>query len=224
MKPDKRRDHYRADAVKVGRKPLTGGQRQALAILAKQAREFSRSEMQDADFRHSVIFDATEDHDAGQVSCLSEATGAHFKAIKAGFLLMLGKTGEALELLKNDTPDQRRKDLILHLIRKELRRIPSLSEDATAEETEASRWAWANGFCRNVWHCDLEHAEAGQLDFLFRKMKPAIADKAAVRTGAVKAAAKPAPEPEPEQAVRILRRFVPMGAESRHIDMSNVPY
>lgn len=219
MKRDKRNDRYQADTIKTSRKPLSAVQKQALAIMSKQAKVRTRSELDDKAFRQSVIEDATVDHWAGQVSGLSQATRQHYDVIAAAFLLLLGKTAEAMEHLMKDDPKKQRSALLRHLVDAELAKLPSLRADATPEEVRAEQLKWGNTFCQNVWHCDLEHADDGQLDFLLRKMRPAIADKVRVINGALAAAAKPAPLPEPERPLRHLRRFVPMGAEARHLEL-----
>lgn len=182
-KPDKRKDRFDADVVKLKDKPLTQAQKTALIFDLRAAHACAVRGGKERDFetwRHDVIAEETQDHRAGQITGLSQAKQSHFKAIRARAYEEAGRLREAFDLRMMDTPEAERHAMLLALCRRVLSVLPPLNDLDLPETVAAEREAYGDLICQRMFRCRMERADCGQLDKLYRELKNTV--PAAVKT------------------------------------------
>lgn len=189
---DKRRDHFRADVMKRSDRPLSPKQKQALLFDLRSGYKCAVKGGEDRDFdtwRAFVIGDETREHRGGQVHGLREAREVHFKAIRARAFEESGKHLEAYELRLIDTPEGERRAFLVFKVRELLAKLPARVEGEDAATTQAMRDAYGDTLCQRMFRCRVINADVGQLDKLYRELKPAVTQAANERRAAAHAAA-----------------------------------
>jgi hypothetical protein len=185
---DKRPARFTSDVVKTKGKPLSGAQIKVLIMELRKAYTMARLGGEERSFdlwRAWLLAQETAGHRAGQIAGLTEAKNAHFKAIMAAALQAQGKYDKALAIRIEDTPEADRKGALLHLIRETLAKLPPLNEGDSAEAVAAMRQGYGDTLSRKLFRCEMANADANQLDYLYRALKPAVTEAANTRRAAL---------------------------------------